>query len=128
MTKRYKAFLITIITIIILFMAGRYLLNFLFEDLCGNDIKQKIPSPNGENIAYIFNRSCGATTGFSPQLSILYKGDELENESGNSFRSEKDFSIEWLNEKNLKVIYDISSETYEMKKKVNGITIEYIGK
>jgi hypothetical protein len=128
MTKRYKAFLITIITIIILFMAGRYLLNFLFEDLCGNDIKQRIPSPNGENIAYIFDRSCGATTGFSPQLSILYKGDELENESGNSFRSEKDFSIEWLDEKNLKVIYDISSETYEMKKKVNGITIEYIGK
>jgi hypothetical protein len=128
MTKRYKAFLITIITIIILFMAGRYLLNFLFEDLCGNDIKQRIPSPNGENIAYIFDRSCGATTGFSPQLSILYKGDELENESGNTFRSEKDFSIEWLDEKNLKVIYDISSETYEMKKKVNGITIEYIGK
>jgi hypothetical protein len=128
MTKRYKAFLITIITIIILFMAGRYLLNFLFEDLCGNDIKQRIPSPNGENIAYIFDRSCGATTGFSPQLSILYKGDELENESGNTFRSEKDLSIEWLDEKNLKVIYDISSETYEMKKKVNGITIEYIGK
>ena len=109
-------------------MAGRYLLNFLFEDLCGNDIKQRIPSPNGENIAYIFDRSCGATTGFSPQLSILYKGDELENESGNTFRSEKDLSIEWLDEKNLKVIYDISSETYEMKKKVNGITIEYIGK
>jgi hypothetical protein len=128
MTKRYKAFLITIITIIILFMAGRYLLNFLFEDLCGNDIKQRIPSPNGKNIAYVFDRSCGATTGFSPQLSILYKGDELENESGNTFRSEKDFSIEWLDEKNLKVIYDISSETYEMKKKVNGITIEYIGK
>ncbi|MBV7509769.1 hypothetical protein KW850_32340 [Bacillus sp. sid0103] len=128
MTKRYKTFLITIITIIILFMAGKYLLNFLFEDLCGNDIKQKIPSPNGENIAYIFDRSCGATTGFSPQLSILYKDDELENESGNTFGSEKDFSIEWLDEKNLKVTYDISSETYEMKKKVNGITIEYIGK
>jgi hypothetical protein len=128
MTKRYKAFLITLITIKILFMVGKYLLSFLFEDLCGNDIKQKTPSPNGENIAYIFDRSCGATTGFSPQLSILYNDDELENESGNTFGSEKDFSIEWVNEKNIKVIYDISSETYEMKKKVNGITIEYIGK
>ena len=50
--------------------------------------------------------SCGATTGFSPQLSILNKDDDFQNESGNTFRSDKDFSIEWLNEKNLKVIYD----------------------
>ena len=36
--------------------------------------------------------------------------------------------MEWLNEKNLKVIYDKSSKTYEMDKMVNGIKIEYIGK
>jgi hypothetical protein len=128
MTKRFKAILMTIIIIIFVFTVGKYLLDFLFEDLCGNDIKQKIPSPNGENVAYIFERSCGATTGFSPQLSILNKDDKFQNESGNTFRSDKNFSIEWLNEKNLKVIYDKSSETYEMDKKVNGIKIEYVGK
>ncbi|MGN7300450.1 hypothetical protein ACTHPV_25175 [Ferdinandcohnia sp. SAFN-114] len=35
---------------------------------------------------------------------------------------------EWLDEKNLKVIYDKSSETYEMDKKVNDIEIDYVGK
>jgi hypothetical protein len=43
-------------------------------------------------------------------------------------RSNKDFSIEWIDEKNLKVIYDKSSENYEMVKKVNGVRIEYGGK
>ena len=32
-----------------------------------------------------------------------------------------------VDEKNLKVIYDKSSETSEMDKKVNGIRIEYVG-
>lgn len=109
-------------------MAGKYLLDFLFEDMCGNDIKQKISSPSGKSVAYIFERSCGATTGFSPQLSIINKDDEFQNESGNTFRSDKDFSIEWLNEKSLKVIYDKSSEAYEMNENVNGIRIKYVGK
>ncbi|QGQ46330.1 DUF5412 family protein [Metabacillus sediminilitoris] len=126
MTKRLKTLLMKLIIILFVFMAGNYLLDFLFEDLCGNDIKQKIPSPNGENVAYIFERSCGATTGFSPQLSILNKDDDFQNESGNTFRSDKDFSVEWIDEKNLKVIYDKSSETCEMDKKVNGINIEYV--
>jgi hypothetical protein len=128
MTKRFKTILMPIIIILIVFMAGKYLLDFVFEDMCGNDIKQKIPSPNGENVAYVFERSCGATTGFSPQLSVLDKGDDFQNESGNTFRSDKDFSIEWIDEKNLKVIYDKSSETSEMDKKVNGVRIEYVGK
>lgn len=128
MKKKVKPILITIITIFVVFMAGKYVLDTLFGDMCGNDIVQKVPSPNGEKVAYIFTRDCGATTGFSPQLSILNKDDDFKNESGNTFRSDKDFSIEWLDEKNLKVIYNKSSETYEMDKKVNGIKIEYVGK
>ena len=118
----------TIIIILIVFMSGKYLLDFLFEDMCGNDIKQTIISPNGANTAYVFERSCGATTGFSPQLSVLDKDDEFKNVSGNTFRSDKDFSIEWIDGKNLKVIYDKSSEISEMDEKVNGVSIEYIGK
>ncbi|MBT2649169.1 hypothetical protein J7E52_21100 [Bacillus sp. ISL-34] len=128
MTKGFKTILMTLVIILFLFMVGKHLLDFLFEDMCGNDIKQKTPSPSGENVAYIFERSCGATTGYSPQLSILNTDDDFQNESGNTFRSDNNFSIEWLNEKNLKVIYDKSSETSEMDKKVNGIKIEYVGK
>ncbi len=124
--KTFKV--IIIVLFVVMLVIGKYLWDFLGEDMCGNDIKQKIPSPSGENVAYVFERSCGATTGLSPQLSILDKDDDFQNESGNTFRSDKDFSIEWLNEENLRVIYDKSSETYEMDKKVSGIKIEYVGK
>jgi hypothetical protein len=128
MTKKFKAIVITIITILFVCMAGNYLLDLLFEDMCGNDLVQQIPSPNGEKEAYVFERSCGATTGFSPQLSILYMDDELQNESGNTFRTDKNFSIEWLCDKKLKIIYDKSSETYKMDHQVIGVEIEYISK
>lgn len=127
MTKRLKL-LMTIIIILIAFLASKYLLDLLFEDMCGNDIKQKIHSPNGESVAYLFERSCGATTGFSLQLSVLDKDADFQNEPGNTFRSDKDFSIEWIDGKKLKVIYDKSSEISEMDKKVNGVRIKYIGK
>jgi hypothetical protein len=128
MKNKLKPFFITIIVIIAVYFAGKYALDAFLGDMCGNDIKQKIPSPNGQNIAYVFERSCGATTGFSLQLSILYKDEKFENESGNTIRTDKEFSIEWANNKSLKVIYDKSSETYKMDKKVNGIKIQYIGK
>ena len=123
-----KPILLTIIIILAIFIVGNYVLDTLFGDICGNDILQKVPSPSRENVAYVFERSCGATTGFSPQLSILDKDDDFQNESGNTFRSDKDFSIEWVDEKSLKVIYDKSSQTYEMDKKVNGINVNYVRK
>ncbi|WP_066061404.1 hypothetical protein [Neobacillus soli] len=128
MRNKLKPILITIIVIIAVYFAGKYALDTLFGDMCGNDIKQKVLSPNGENVAYIFERNCGATTGLSPQLSILNKGEKFQNESGNTFRTDKEFSVEWLNDKNLNVIYDKTSENYEMDKKVNGIKIHYISK
>ncbi|MED4400078.1 DUF5412 family protein [Metabacillus fastidiosus] len=125
MNKKVKTILITIIVFVLVFMGAKFISKEL-DDMCGNDIKQKISSPNGENVAYIFERSCGATTGFSPQLSILEKDDKFKNKSGNTFRANKDFSIEWLDNKHLKVIYHKSSETYKMEKKSNGIEIEYM--
>lgn len=127
MKNNVTPILITAITIIALLMAGVYILNPLFEDVCGNEIVQKVPSPNGEKVAYIFTRDCGATTSTSPQLSILNQGEKLLNESGNTFRSNKGFSIGWLSNTKLQVIYEQSSEKYKMEKNVNGIEIDYIG-
>ncbi|WP_078410745.1 hypothetical protein [Priestia abyssalis] len=128
MKNKLKPILITAIIIFVVYMAGKYVLDTLFGDMCGNDIVQKVPSPGGKKVAYIFTRDCGATTGFSPQLSILDKGDKFPNESGNTFRSDKSFSIGWIDDKKLQVIYDKKSETYEMDKRVNSVKVEYVGK
>ncbi|CAH2716551.1 hypothetical protein BACCIP111895_03738 [Neobacillus rhizosphaerae] len=127
MKNKRKTILITIIVIFIVFMAGGLILDTVIGGACGNNILEKVSSPSGDQVAYVFVRDCGATTGYSPQLSILNKDENLENEGGNTFRSNNSFSIEWLYEKNLKVIYDKSSKTYEMDKRVNGIKIKYVG-
>ncbi|MED4206834.1 hypothetical protein [Neobacillus mesonae] len=67
MRNKLKPILNCIILIIAVYFAGKYALAAFFGDMCGNEIKHKIPSPNGENAAYIFERNCGATTGLSPQ-------------------------------------------------------------
>jgi hypothetical protein len=128
MTNKLKPILITIIVIFVVFMAGKYLLDTLFGYMCRNEIVQTVPSPSGEKVAYIFTRDCGATTGFSPQLSILDNDDKFPNKSGNTFRSDKKFSIGWVGEKKLQVIYDKKSGIFEIDKRVNGIRIEYVGK
>lgn len=116
---------LTIIAILSITLAGKNLLDSLFGDLCKNEIVQKVPAPTGLKVAYVFTRDCGATTNPSLQLSILEKDEDDQNDSGNTFRSDKDFFIEWTDDKTLKVIYDKSSEVFEKDTKVNGISIEY---
>lgn len=53
--------------------------------MCGNYIHEEYPSPGGKWKAVVFQRDCGATTGFSTQISILPSSDSVENDSGNIF-------------------------------------------
>lgn len=53
--------------------------------LCNNEIYAEVPSPDSRYKAVIFQRDCGATTGFSTQISILPADNTLENDSGNIF-------------------------------------------
>ena len=125
--NKLKPLLITAIVLIGLYFAGSYLLDKLFGDMCGNDIVQKSPSPDGDKVAYIFQRDCGATTGTSYQLSLLETDDELANIGGNTFVSDNQFQIKWITNDKLRVNYEKSSKTYEMDKSVDWTKIEYIG-
>ena len=40
-------------------------------DPCGNEVISRVASPGGAYQAIIFERDCGATTGFSTQVSVL---------------------------------------------------------
>jgi hypothetical protein len=53
--------------------------------MCGNEVLNQHASPNGKLKLVVFERSCGATTGFSTQVSLLEASEELENEGGNVF-------------------------------------------
>ena len=53
--------------------------------MCGNEVFEEQLSPDGKLKAVIFQRDCGATTGFSTQISVLNSHKKLKNESGNVF-------------------------------------------
>ena len=53
--------------------------------VCGNTEVSRLASPDGRLEAVIFERSCGATTDFTTQISIVRKGDAIANDAGNTF-------------------------------------------
>jgi hypothetical protein len=61
-----------------------------FDSLCGNTVLKSLSSPDGKLKAVVFERDCGATTGFSTQLSVLGAGDPLPNDEGNIFIADTD--------------------------------------
>lgn len=53
------------------------------RSMCGSETFQEILSPDNEYKIVIFQRDCGATTGFSTQVSILKADQRLPDDWGN---------------------------------------------
>jgi hypothetical protein len=49
---------------------------------CMNDTHSEVLSPDARLKVVTFERNCGATTGFSTQISILDASDTLPNQGG----------------------------------------------
>jgi hypothetical protein len=83
--KRHQKIYIAVGIASILLVAGwRYgSVYFSGYSLCSNEVTSELASPNNEYLAVVFERSCGATTGFSTQVSVLENNSLLENEPGN---------------------------------------------
>jgi len=65
-------------------VAAVFLVHWLFLfDGCGNEEYRRTTSPNQRWDAVAFVRDCGATTGFSTQVSIVESTRQLPNDSGN---------------------------------------------
>ena len=93
--------------------------------MCGNEIFQEVYSPDNEYKAVVFQRDCGATTGFSTQISILKAPAKLPNESGNIFAMDghpdwTEVKINWETNRLVSIGY---SEGYEVLNKKDTIRI-----
>jgi hypothetical protein len=51
--------------------------------LCGNQELRRRTSPDSKLDVVVFQRDCGATTGYSTQVTIVPSGAKLPNEIGN---------------------------------------------
>ncbi len=59
---------------------------------CANTVIAESLSPDSEWKAVLFERSCGATTGYSTQVSLIRSRSDLEND-GALFRFESRYSF-----------------------------------
>ena len=95
---------------------------------CGNEILRIHYSPTKHLKSIVFRRDCGATTGFSTQISIISANSDLPNEAGNVFVADTDngkspsgpgggppVEVEWKGESSLNIIYDNRARVFYAK-------------
>jgi hypothetical protein len=60
------------------------------DGLCENTEVARYSAPNGQRDLIVFERSCGATTGFSTQATLVQSGREIPSGAGNVFIADTD--------------------------------------
>ena len=106
MSKLKKALTIFALICGLIGLIGFWGVSLILDGMCGNDIVLKKVSPDNKHNVFVFNRDCGATTGFSTQISILDDDEELDNESGNLFISEgypSNVIVKWVDSHTLEI-------------------------
>jgi len=106
---------------------------------CENEIVSEIPNPDKTLKVVIFQRSCGATTGFSTQISVLQISKSLPDDSGNIFVADTnngrarsaawggpETKVYWETSRKLVVEHQIMARVFKAEKQINGVAIEYI--
>ncbi len=106
-------------------------------DICSNTVVQRTDAPDGRHSAVLFQRDCGATTGFSTQVSILGTGEQPTG-AGNAFRADDDHGaattgdwggswaeMRWLAPDHLLVRYAARSRIFEQSERVSDVKITY---
>ncbi|MGH7027640.1 hypothetical protein [Brevundimonas sp.] len=104
---------------------------------CGNNILANVASPNGNLSAVVFERSCGATTGYSTQVSVLPSGS-LPSSAGNAFVADTDgraaafdasgapwAEVVWVGDDRLTVRHDAEARVFTQNREVSGVQISY---
>ncbi len=105
---------------------------------CVNEILRIQYSPSKQLKAVVFQRDCGATTGFTTQISIISANSDLPNQAGNVFVSDTDHGyapsgpgggppveVEWKGENSLNIAYDKRARVSLRKDSQDGTTITY---
>jgi hypothetical protein len=110
------------------------LFSYLFGDMCRNEVDGRYASPDGRHELVVFNRSCGATTSFSTQASLLEVGHELPNDSGNLFVADTnrgeaptgELRVRWDGPRFLTLSYHEKCQVFLAEKERNGVRVWYV--
>lgn len=101
-------------------IAGLFI--YATSDMCENEVYSEVSSPDGEYKVVVFQRDCGASTGFSTQISITNSSDDLKNEGGNIYIVDghpRDVSpvVRWLSNSELRIERNLNGSEYKAELK-----------
>jgi hypothetical protein len=109
------------------------------SDGCNDVVISSIPSPGGTKKAVIFVRDCGATTGFSTQISVLDSSASITHRSGNVFsaddnhgavklgkRGELTVRVRWADENHLVITFPASSQVFRRDSQVGNVYVTFV--
>lgn len=97
-------------------------------DLCGNRMLTQIAAPGGRHAAAVFVRDCGATTGFSTQVSLVQPG-ETPRDAGNVFVVDGEgqvLRVDWRGPDRLRITYRRGTATFLQAGTYDGVRIDYL--
>ena len=80
----------TLIAVAAVFAVIAFAFDYLMPDPCSNTLLSSTPSPDGHHKLVVFERSCGASTGFSTQASLIDADGDLDKEGGNALVADTD--------------------------------------
>jgi len=108
-------------------------------DPCGNEALARVEAPGGARVALVFERGCGATTGFSTQVSVLPARSTFRvapaflrpTESGNVLiiddaHGRVRVGARWVDETHLELTYAPSVVTSLASATVDGVSVRHI--
>lgn len=105
---------------------------------CGNQIISSLDAPGGGRSAVLFQRHCGATTGFSTQISVLPAGGQ-PGDSGNALRADAGHEatvrvgawggpwaeMRWVSPRDLLIRYAAGARLFAREEQVGDVHIRY---
>jgi hypothetical protein len=106
--------------------------------MCGNEVIQTLPSQDQHHSAVLFERDCGATTGFSTQISVISSESSLPNEAGNVFIADLRgpgptgswhgpiARMRWVDNRMLEIHYDHTARSFVKKDRIGSVEVRYL--
>jgi hypothetical protein len=110
---------------------GRIILLALFcltgcDSMCGSDPIHSQVSPDGRLKAVAYLYDCGATTGFSTQVSVIDADDEITS-SGNILivDGKRGLNVKWLSDTKLLISNSAGHKTYKKVDELGSVKVSY---
>ncbi|MES2612161.1 MAG: hypothetical protein V4679_18055 [Pseudomonadota bacterium] len=138
MKHLFQQLAIAALALLLVAAAGICALSLLFPDLCGNRVLAETVSPDQRHKAVVFQRDCGAATGFSTQVSLMAAKDALPDESGNVFTADSNHGavptsaaggpvvqVRWASGRDVVITHHAGARVFTHKHSVSGVAVAY---